>query len=116
MRKEYILTTMAFFALTNGAHAQEVIGRNPSVSLLMSENGLSQQEAQIRIDLQDQIIAMSDKLNTQNDPAYADIYIQHEPVYKIIVSFSDKKDRKAFLDQLDPKIRRYVQLKDAMCN
>jgi hypothetical protein len=112
MKKEYILTTMAFFALTNGAQAQEVIGRNPSVSLLMSENGLSQQEAQIRIDLQDQIIAMSDKLNTQNDPAYADIYIQHEPVYKIIVSFSDKKDRKAFLDQLDPKIRRYVQLKN----
>jgi hypothetical protein len=113
MRKEYLLTTLAFVVLMNSAKAQEVIGRNPSVSLLMAENGLSQQEAQMRIDLQDQIIAMSEKLNTQNDPAYADIYIQHEPVYKIIVSFSDKKDRKAFLDQLDPKIRRYVQLKNA---
>lgn len=104
MKKKYILSTLAFFTLTSGAQAQEVIGRNPSVSLLMLENGLTQQEAQMRIDLQDQIIAMSEKLNTQNDPAYADIYIQHEPVYKIIVSFSDKKDRKAFLDQLDPKI------------
>lgn len=114
MKKKYILSTLAFFTLTSGAQAQEVIGRNPSVSLLMLENGLTQQEAQMRIDLQDQIIAMSEKLNTQNDPAYADIYIQHEPVYKIIVSFSDKKDRKAFLDQLDPKIRRYVQLKNAV--
>jgi hypothetical protein len=81
--------------------------------LLMKEYSISQQEAQLRIDLQTEIIAMSEKLNTESDPAYADIYIQHEPVYKIIFSFADKKDRKAFLDQIDPKIRRYVQLKNA---
>jgi hypothetical protein len=106
--------------LVTAAHAQENlpetaqqdIGRNPAVSMLMREYGISQQEAQMRIDLQEQIIAMSDKLNVEADPAYADIYIQHEPVYKIIVSFSDKKDRKAFLDNIDPKIRRYVQLKN----
>jgi hypothetical protein len=104
------LSTISIFT---AAHAQESIGRNPSVSLLMKEYSISQQEAQLRVDLQTEIVAMSEKLNTESDAAYADIYIQHEPVYKIIVSFADKKDRKAFLDQIDPKIRRYVQLKNA---
>lgn len=86
--------------------------RNPSVSYLMQSNGLSQQEAQLRIDLQDDVIAMSERLNTENDPNYAGIHIQHEPVFKIIVRFADKSDRKSFLSQLDPKIRRFVQLKN----
>lgn len=104
------LSTIAAISV---AHAQENVGRNPAVSLLMKEYGISEQEAQLRIDLQTQIITMSEQLNSESDPAYADIYIEHEPVYKIIVAFADKRDRKAFLDQVDPKIRRYVQLKNA---
>ncbi len=89
------------------------VGQNPSVIYLMKQYNLSAEEATRRIDLQGDIVAMSERLNRDNDPAYADMYIQHEPVYKIIVRFADKKDRTAFLDQLDPKLQRYVQLKNA---
>lgn len=41
------------------------------------------------------------------------MYIQHEPTYKIIIMFADKSDRKTFLESIDPKLRRYVQLKNA---
>lgn len=60
----------------------------------------------MRIDLQSEILALSEKLNTENDPAYADMFIQHEPVFKIVVMFADKRDRKPFLVSLDPKLRR----------
>ena len=112
MRNNFIYMLIPAMAIYTSASAQETVGRNPSVTLLMKEFSLPYEEAQLRIDLQDQIIALSEKLNTNSDSAYADMYIQHEPVYKIIISFSDKKDRKAFVDQIDPKIRRYVQLKN----
>jgi hypothetical protein len=86
---------------------------NPAVYHLMKAYGLDAAEAERRIALQGDLLALSDKLNTENDVAYADMYIQHEPVYKIVVAFADKKDRKAFLDALDPKLRRWVQLKNA---
>jgi hypothetical protein len=108
------LTSLSLIALTASmasAQPAERI-RNPSVSYLMQSNGLSEAEAQMRIDLQDDVIAMSERLNTDNDPNYAGIQIQHEPVFKIIVRFADKSDRKDFLSQLDPKIRRFVQLKN----
>lgn len=113
MNRKYVISALILAAASVVGSAQETVGRNPGASLLMSEYGISATEAQLRIDLQEQVIALSEKLNSDADPAYADMYIQHEPVYRIIISFSDKKDRKAFVDQIDPKIRRYVQLRNA---
>jgi hypothetical protein len=86
---------------------------NPSVTHLMKAYGLPKAEAQMRIDLQADVMALSERLNAEGDPSYADMYIQHEPVFKIVVMFADAKDRKPFLESLDPKIRRYVQLQQA---
>lgn len=103
-------------ALSTGVAAQDDMsieqGRNPSVTHLMQTYGISESEAQMRIDLQTEIIALSERLNASGDPTYGDMYIQHEPVYKIVIRFSDTADRKAFLESVDPKIRRYVQLKN----
>ncbi|MEO7177660.1 MAG: hypothetical protein ABIW83_02340, partial [Allosphingosinicella sp.] len=52
----------------------------------------------------------SQRLNAENDPAYADMWIEHEPVFRIVVAFADNKDRKAFLEGLSPRLRRYVHL------
>ncbi len=82
------------------------------LSYLESAYGISAEEAQLRLDLQEQVIALSEKLNAENDPNYADMYIQHTPVYKIVVLFSDNKNRHEFLKSLDPKLQRYVQLKN----
>lgn len=84
---------------------------NPSISSVEKKYKLSKSEAKKRIDLQEKVIALSEKLNQMNDPNYADMYIQHVPVYKIIVMFSDNKDRFDFLKSLDPEIRQFVQVK-----
>lgn len=81
-------------------------------SYLETTYGISAEEAQLRLDLQEQVIALSEKLNAENDPNYADMYIQHTPVYKIVILFSDNKNRHQFLKSLDPKLQRYVQLKN----
>lgn len=94
------------------AHSQETF-TNPSVTYLMQAYGIDKSEAQMRIDLQADIMALSDRLNATGDETYGDMYVQHEPVFKIMILFADKSDRKAFLENLDPKIRRYVQLKQA---
>lgn len=81
-------------------------------SYLEATYGISAEEAQLRLDLQEQVIALSEKLNAENDPNYADMYIQHTPVYKIVILFSNNKNRHQFLKSLDPKLQRYVQLKN----
>lgn len=86
---------------------------NPSVSYLMARYDLSRSEAETRIAVQGDVIALSERLNAEGDPQYGDMFIQHEPQFKIVILFADKDDRKAFLDSLDPKLRRYVQLKQA---
>lgn len=97
----------------SAAMAQDGAVTNPAVTYLMQRHGLSKDEATMRIDLQGQIVALSERLNTSGDVNYADMYIQHDPVFKIVVMFADRSDRKAFLDTLDPGLRRYVQLKQA---
>lgn len=110
MRK--ILLLLAASALSGPALAQEAI-TNPSVTYLMQTYGLGKEEAQTRIDLQNEIVALSEKLNASGDPDFGDMYIKQEPQFKIVVMFASNSERKAFLDSLDPKLRRYVQLKTA---
>ena len=86
---------------------------NPSITYLQDTYGISQQEAERRIDLQQTIISLSESLNTKNDPNYGDMYIQQEPVYKIVLLFTDNKDRLDFIKSLDPKLQRWVQVKQA---
>lgn len=111
MRHAFPLLALAF-ALAQPVAAQDDTG-NASVSYLMERFGLSQAEAQTRIDVQGEVLALSERLNAGTDPAYGDLYIQHEPQFRIVVLFADRNDRKAFLDSLDPKLRRYVQLRTA---
>lgn len=86
---------------------------NPAVVHLMEAYGLDRTEAQMRMDLQPRVMELSDRLNKERDPAYADMYIKHAPKYKIVVSFADTKDRTLLLESLDPKIRRHVELRTA---
>lgn len=84
---------------------------NPSITYLEKKYKISNAEATDRINIQNKVIELSEKLNTLNDPDYADLYIQHDPVFKIVIMFADKKDRFEFLKSLDPKMQKYVQIR-----
>ena len=106
----FIKTSIIYSAILAGTTAYAT---NPSVDYLQKQYGISQSDAEKRIDLQGEIIELSEKLNQSNDPNYADMYIQHEPVYKIVLLFADNKERLEFIRSLDPKLQRWVQVKQA---
>lgn len=110
MNKTYFASLCAIASML---FSSSLYAKNPSVDYLQKNYGISQQDAETRIDLQGKIIELSESLNKQNDPNYADMYIQHEPVYKIVVLFADNKDRLEFIKSLDPKLQRWVQVKQA---
>jgi hypothetical protein len=94
------------------AHAQDP-EPNPAVTHLMEAYGLDKVEAKRRLDLQPKVVELSERLNIENDVAYADMFVKHEPKYGIVVMFTGTKNHKAFLDSLDPKIRRHVRMRTA---
>jgi hypothetical protein len=112
MKRVYFYILLIAVAIPFTAHAQDS-QPNPAVTHLMEAYGLDKAEAQNRIDLQFKVAELSDRLNKENDPAYADMYIKHAPKYNIVVMFTGTKKSQAFLDSVDPKIRRYVKLKNA---
>lgn len=86
-------------------------GVSPAVTYLMREYGISEGDAKERLAVQAEVMELSARINRENDPAFSAIYTEHEPVFKVVVAFADSRDRKAFLDSLSPRLRRYVQLK-----
>ncbi|MCU4423247.1 MULTISPECIES: S1 family peptidase [Acinetobacter] len=107
LKRKLLASILIGISLTSLTHAAA------TVDYLQKKYNISSDEANRRVDLQNDVIALSEKLNQANDPNYADMYIQHQPVYKIIVLFADNSDRKDFLKSLDPKLQRWVQIKQA---
>jgi len=85
--KKLLLTFAAFATLTGVASAQEVPERNPTVTYLMEQYGISEDDAQSRIDLQLDIADMAQSIIDRSIPGYIGLYIQHEPNFKIEVLF-----------------------------
>lgn len=88
-------------------------GRSPAVTYLMQADHIPEAEARERLDVQMEVIALTDRIEREKDGAFSSVVIQHEPVFKVIVSFADNKDRQAWAAQLSPRLRRYVQLRVA---
>src|SRR5688500_14422874 len=89
-----------------------VEGRNPAVTHLMQLFRLSEAEARERIDIQNLVVDLADSASLTGDPAYSDIWIEHEPAFKVVIGFTDKDERAAFVQGLDPKLRRHVQVRN----
>jgi hypothetical protein len=87
------------------------IGLNPAAHALMQKYGLSRTDASERIQLQQDVLALSQKLEQSQDAAFTDLWIEHQPVFKIVIGFADAKERIALLQSIEPKLRRYVQIR-----
>jgi hypothetical protein len=71
-------------------------GRNPSVSSLMQTFGIPEAEAVKRIDLQAEVIKLTNAIQKRDEGPFASVFIQHEPTYKVVVSFADNQARRSF--------------------
>lgn len=86
-------------------------GVSPAVTFLMREYGISEVEAKERLAVQSELMELTGRLEREGDPGFRDTWIEHSPVFKVIIAFSDAKDRKALLESLPPRLRRYTQLR-----
>lgn len=83
-------------------------GTNPAVEYLRQRHGISKEEAIERLEVQHLV---TQQLPGDAAASYDDVWLEHEPQFKVIVTFSEKSDRQAFLQGLDPKLRKYVQVR-----
>ena len=78
---------------------------------LSNRYDISAAEAQERIDLERFVAELSVQMRQSHDSSYSGITIDHEPVYRITVSFTEPKDLNEFRSSIHPKLRRYVRLR-----
>jgi hypothetical protein len=78
---------------------------------LMDRHKISAEEAAERIALEEEVSQLSEKLRLSDPDDFGDLWIEHEPVYRIVVAFLNNVDRSALRDEISPKLRRYVQFK-----
>jgi streptogrisin D len=78
---------------------------------LMERHKISAEEAAERIALEEEVSQLSNKLRLSDPDDFGDLWIEHEPVYRIVVAFLNNEDRSALRDQISPRLRRYVQFK-----
>ncbi len=71
---------------------------------------ISAADAKERIALQDQVSALVLTLGQTNSDSFGGIWIQHEPVYKIMIGFKDASTRQAIRETIEPRLRRHVQI------
>jgi hypothetical protein len=114
----------AVTALTPGVHAQSQLpvppadargikdvtpiesASNPAIEYLVVRHGITRQEAALRLEVQGLVAS---QLGGDNPQApYDDVWIEHEPQFKVIVTFIANADRTSFIKSLDPKLQRYV--------
>jgi hypothetical protein len=82
-----------------------------AAALLMAEFGINAREAQRRVDLEPEILAFANQFSAETDPTFGGVYVQHEPVYKVVVAFTDNNDAALARKQIPPQLRRYLKVK-----
>ena len=75
----------------------------------METYSITEREARERLIIQNDVAILANKLNVENDAAFYDIWIEHTPVFKIVVAFANGQDRRSFREGLAPSLKRYVQ-------
>lgn len=114
-----------------GAHAQRTVAPAPEApaapppapadsnlppvgaGYLVERYGLTLDEAARRLRLQDEISALVSQVKRAGDPEFGAIWVQHQPVFRINISYTNPDDRKLLQLRIDPKIRQYVKLMKA---
>lgn len=88
-------------------------GGNPAVQSLIKEDGISRAQAEERIALQAEILALLQKSSLLQSAGFVDLAVQHKPVYQVWLNFTDNSEKSAILKEIPPNLRRYVKVRQA---
>ena len=74
----------------------------PGAGYLSRQYGISLDEAAMRINLQSDIAALVQQVRADTSADIAGIWIQHTPVFKIVIGFTNPDDKKLVRFQIRP--------------
>ena len=86
---------------------------NAAVESLMQSENISRSEAQNRIALQADILALLQSSTLLEDPGFVDLAVQHQPVYQVWLNFADNSNKSNLLKEVPPQLRRYIKIRKA---
>lgn len=86
---------------------------NPLVTYHMRRHKISKAQAEERVAIQGDILQVLENPAFREDPAFAGIAVQHEPVYRIYLTYFDNDNKAELLTHIPPRMRRYIQIRKA---
>jgi hypothetical protein len=91
---------LATWSAYGDSAAVEDTATHPVVSAYADTFGVSEAEAQRRLELQIEMMELADKL-AEDDPHYAGSWIQHEPDFRLKVAFTEEYIQAAIQNYLN---------------
>jgi hypothetical protein len=83
------------------------------VDQLAQSHGISTAQAAERVDILGEVERIVEQALAEDADSFGGVWVDHSPTFKIIVAFTGQSERKAFVDRLPAKARRYVQIRNA---
>ncbi len=86
---------------------------NPLVTFLMQSHKISKAQAEERVHIQGDIVQVLQNPAFYDDPAFAGVSVQDEPVYRIFLTYYDNDAKADLLKLIPARMRQYVQIRKA---
>ena len=90
-------------------HTGPTLGEN----YLMRRYGVGRDEARLRLRDQPSISALAQSLGRDPPPGFAELWVQHDPAYAIVLAFKRAPDKAAVLARADPSIQPFIVFRGA---
>lgn len=88
-------------------------GAEAHIRYLQDAHKLSATDARERHETMEEIEGLIAAARAEDPEAFAGVWVEHEPVFKVVVAFAGNEDRAAFAEKVSPRLRRHLQLRKA---
>lgn len=83
----------------------------PGAALLAKEYGIPIAEATRRAQLMDRISAVVAQVQSNSDPEFAGVWVQHTPTFKLVIAYTNPVEAKLASLNIDPAVRSIIELR-----
>lgn len=88
-------------------------GVEAQIRYLQDSYKLSEADARDRYETMQEIETLIEAARAEDPNAFAGVWVEHEPVFKVVVAFAGNDDRAGFAAKVSPKLKRHLQLRKA---
>lgn len=86
-------------------------GRDLQADDFVKTYNISPEEAAERVSILQEVQQIVQLATADDEESFGGVWVDHSPVFKIIVAFSGTDTRAAFLNKVSPRLRRYIQVR-----